>query len=72
VKLDQIDSKLLNEVGFQPGYPMFSVPNGDAADDLQKIIHALTFPPRSGEGLPSREPADYTPGRAGAGRIGVR
>jgi hypothetical protein len=46
--LDQYQSRLMREAGFESGYPLFSIPNHSAADDLQLIIHALTFP-RLGE-----------------------
>jgi hypothetical protein len=46
--LDQYQSRLLQKAGFVPGYPLFSIPGQNTANDLQLIIHALTFP-RLGE-----------------------
>ncbi len=42
--LDRHHSRILLEAGFQFGYPLFSVPNHSETEDLQAIIHALTFP----------------------------
>lgn len=41
--LDCYEGRVLREAGFEPGYPLFSTPNHSEADDLQLIIHALTF-----------------------------
>ena len=53
-KLDSLDRELLEQVGFQPGFPLFGTPSGEQASDLQKIIHALTFEPCIGEAHPQR------------------
>jgi hypothetical protein len=42
----------MREAGFEPGYPLFSIPNHSAANDLQLIIHALTFPKQGEYGGP--------------------
>lgn len=42
--LDRYHSRILLAAGFQFGYPLFSIPNHSEAEDLQTIIHALTFP----------------------------
>jgi hypothetical protein len=53
-ELDSVDKKLLEQVGFEPGFPVFGISNGDQTSDLQKIIHALTFSPYTGEGYDHR------------------
>jgi hypothetical protein len=53
-ELGSVDSKLLEKVGFERGCPIFGTRTGEQASDLQKIIHALTFPANSGEGYPPR------------------